>query len=846
MGIGSINHPEIRWTHYIGSYETLLEVMPDGAPTRMSIVIDASMPFTAPHTDPRWGLAPPSALIGGTIQPLIHNARENYADIFPEYPGLEKFEFESSFSVPTVDGQWQPCVARCLAWKDGQWIALWETEPMEMLFSPQPLVGDLDADGEMEVAILPWYELLILDARTGAVEDRCKFTRGRSYGFFGAYDLNADGRTEFVVQSDFSKHVDVLGYKNGKLAVLWQREIEMVIDDPQTILRVNPNPVAVLDTANRKGVLINLFNGSGDGTWRLTLHDGITGEAILDLADEYLSGVIDVDGDGIDELLTTRTVGRSIPNRGTIRVLGIQHETAVARWSRKDAAWELWDPPQPPHVNTTATLGNRTAMARRADGQTAVVFRDHRGDGSMQSSLSLASWLGEGFQTKSTIDGNSVKALAFDTDKTVLVAVSSHSAAYADEITASGTVQVVGSRITGVEPSTLCVARERGSKRPIIVAQGHGERIHAFHPPESGESAEPLWSANGRGQSLSWPSVMGPVISDLYGNGERQVLFATSSASGCARLVAADMQSSEIWHHDFRDIPGTVPVWNTGGLLLWQTGHFTSTATRDVLVTVRRSMMHSEETVLLSGEDGRELWRRRRQTLPSQNRGVGGTPFAIADFDGDGLDDIASLHPSLLYILRGTDGENILERDTTWADVPAKPVYWGIPIALSLDRGRPPFLFFSSTRRSMTGLIRADGELAWWDALDESGTHPHAFADLDGNGSVDAVGFGYPGGIRCHDAFTGDILWSLPKPTTDPISGVASADINSDGRDEVLMTAGSTLYCLGYAEDVACGSVLWELDFPCRMGPPALADARGENRLSILLVGGDGNVYCVD
>jgi hypothetical protein len=51
--------------------------------------------------------------------------------------------------------------------------------------------------------------------------------------------------------------------------------------------------------------------------------------------------------------------------------------------------------------------------------------------------------------------------------------------------------------------------------------------------------------------------------------------------------------------------------------------------------------MHSEETFLLSGQDGEELWHRTRQ-LTRHSRAVGGTPFAIGDYDGDGLDDIVS------------------------------------------------------------------------------------------------------------------------------------------------------------------------------------------------------------
>jgi len=182
---------------------------------------------------------------------------------------------------------------------------------------------------------------------------------------------------------------------------------------------------------------------------------------------------------------------------------------------------------------------------------------------------------------------------------------------------------------------------------------------------------------------MSWPETRGPVVADLAGNGRRQLLTATASPSGSARFLASDLTGRELWHHDFERVPGTPPVWNMGGIILWQAGHFTDRRRQDVLVTIRRSMMHSEETLLLSGRDGHELWRRNRQI---SQRGVGGTPFALADFDGDGLEDAVSLNPSILYILKGANGRDILAKDATWDSVPAKPLGCGLAVFLGTAR----------------------------------------------------------------------------------------------------------------------------------------------------------------
>jgi hypothetical protein len=40
--------------------------------------------------------------------------------------------------------------------------------------------------------------------------------------------------------------------------------------------------------------------------------------------------------------------------------------------------------------------------------------------------------------------------------------------------------------------------------------------------------------------------------------------------------------------------------------------------------------------------------------------------------------------------------------------------------------------------------------------------------------------------------------------------------------------------------------VEWTLDLPTSVGPPAIADVGGNGQASVLLVGADGYVYCVE
>lgn len=826
---GHITTPAIRWQFSVASQRTVLQVEPGDSAA--AFAVPAGLPGVNTG-EPRWGLTPPLAAIAGQQQPLWHDSQTTYADVLPDVPGLEKIEFESGFAKPTVNGQWQSCVGRCFAWRGGKWDQVWQTDTIEMLFQADPLVGDFDGDGKLEIALLPWYELLLLDAATGQVKDRCKFTEGRSYGHFSAWDMDGDGHSEFLVQSDFAKHVDVLGWRAGKLALLWRRDCADNISNPQKIIWAHPHPVADVDGDRRREVCVNVFNDTADRRWRLQVCRGLTGQVLAELADEALQGVADLDGDGVPELLAAKTPGQGLPPAGTIEVWSLKGGAAKRLWSEDNAAWQTWEPPPPLNVNTAATLGLRDVMGRGA----LAVVRKPEG---RRVTLSVRRWESGAFREVMAVAGEGLAGVALDASGCLLASASG----------ARPTVSLGKARVTAATTETVAppagpvaIARERDG-RITVVAQGADETLVAFRPPEGGQPARELWRVSGRAQNASWGSAgLGPVITDLAGDGARQVLYATAAPSGAARLVAMGLDGQEVWHSDFPAIPGSAPVWNTGGLILWQVGHFTDARRLDVALTMRRSLMHSEETAVLSGRDGHVLWQRNRQV---SDRGVGGTPFAIADLDGDGRDDLASLHPSIIYLMKGSTGADLLARDATWEQVPSKPVYWGLPLAGDFTGSGRPSLFFATQRRSMTGVIETDGKLVWWDALDLSPSCLPAIGDMDGDGKLEAVGWGYADGVRCYATATGAVKWRLPAPTGALAVDMASGDVDGDGRDEVVVGAGTKLLCLKASNDGTAGAVAWTLDMPATIGAPALADVDGSGELAIVVAGADGNTYCV-
>lgn len=878
---GNITMPAIKWKKFVGAREMLLLVrFGAGKTARLPLPNNDLNADRYEALTAQWGIGRPRFDLDsdGNLTAISPSTSHKIGKFLLDRPGLQKVEFESLFQKvgASPPGEEAQVFGRLMARKNGQWEQVWQSDPIPLLYSANAIVGDFDSDGELEVALVPWYDLWVLDLKSGKLETKCRFTppgaeSGRAYGWLGAFDLDGDGKQEFIVIGDFENQIDILCWKGGQLHVLWQRLIERGITRKETALHPGVNPVADVDGDRRLEITVSMFNASGDDKWHVIVLDGMTGETKLDLPNQYLTGLCDLDGDGVAELFCTLTQGALIPTRSQLSVISFKDSKATTRWQENDASFQT-QPVQdfPLNVNSCAATGRMTLLTGAVEPTGKPLFFTRKAIGLATGLVELTAWQADAnghIQRLGSLTGPYLEALAARPDDGVLVRALVPGDGEANVVLFRVVAQPLASRLIGVPLSSVVVGRLTPKSSPTVIVQDACENLMAFQPLMANRPAKMLWRVPGRGiytgsvHEGGGAPYGGVMLADLNGDGTLEIIAATSSPEGCARLIALAPDGSEIWHHDFDRFPGAPPNWNIGGLTMWFAGHFTDPKRDDVMVSLRRSTMHSDETFLLDGRTSEIIWHRTEGGHSAGSlRACGGSWVAVYDHDGDGLDDALLLYPDLFTVIQGSTGKLLVDRHTNNDIFPGSWSFYAMPVVTDfLGNGKQQVLYGASTY--MLGLLEIDGKVIWSEGP-SSGT-PAILAgigDVDGDGKLELLSPGHCRQVgsteqefRCYDAAKGRPKWRLPLPGScfSPNNGFvwgtpmtpAVADINNDGRDECIFAILNTLYAIGASKDGKAGEIRWTLSLPNLIGPAAIADADGSGQAQIIVICADGYVY---
>lgn len=888
--IGDITCPQVLWAYDTAdARRTWFSVNPDSTNAQLTLPTVGSGSNGDPELD--FEIRGYEIDLDGDgsqlVNPLDSDSGARIGDFLPALAGFERISCQPDVLGLTPDPD-EPVPCYLQNRSNGVWGSpLWVSDPISGMIDSNayrgtPIVGDFDDDGDMEVAVKGWYYISILDLNTGVVEKVGTFrdpnaggeASGRAYGWWGAINIDNDPKLEIVILGDFEQFISLFGWVNGELEEIWDYEIEAGVNNPTAKHDTGVAPVADVDGDGLPEIVTSIYNETGDQRWHVMGFDGASGAKEIDLVDQYLTGLEDLDGDGVAELFVSARTNPSLPDYGDISILSFDGGVQSTIWSAQNKGFVSADIPgfpdsvhrltQIPRLSLFYRSGwttGRPVFLTKEDGGNGIdvvlhVLQFDQGQVTEIASLN-GPWLSL-VSLPSMAPQNGILFRAYTQDPAEgpvsLTNLSGNIESYRRVDHTDGAPRTGAGLLGGTVIGPLSAGAS-----PTLVTQGFGEQLIALRI-DDGLAPSELWRESGRGmitlnESAPYENIL---LADVLGTGDLAVISARKGSDGLGEVSALDSQGAELWNASF-NVPGDLPPWNEGGVTNWTAGHFRSNQYEDVIAHIRISTEGSSSLHLLNGQTGVTEW---VQTVGATCDGVviggaGGMHMPVFDWDADGLDEMLAMDAGIA-VYNGDQAEILLFKITHQYCPPyvfAEPFgerATGV-VADFLNNGTEQFLYGANP--ATLGVLDFNANVLWntpiYDGLNLYSLQ--GIGDLDGIGGLEIVSVGHddPGKeIYAVDAATGAERWTLAMPEfceLERFSHVAMGDIDGDGRDEALFNDCNFLYAIG-ENNAGQGEILWRAKFldnryDADLGEVVIADVDGSGRPQILINTSSGYLY---
>ena len=297
-------------------------------------------------------------------------------------------------------------------------------------------------------------------------------------------------------------------------------------------------------------------------------------------------------------------------------------------------------------------------------------------------------------------------------------------------------------------------------------------------------------------------------------------------------------ESPETDNNDPNEIP-------SGDILWWydlKAPSFSSAALEDIdgdgkPEIVFGTYINDEHVYVLNAEDGTLLWR-------YETGGKADTAPAIADVDGDGsLEVIVCVSSTnVVYCFNGSNGTV----EWTFSTGDANEIE-SSPAIADLDNDELPEIVFGTLNGHFYCLNGEDATIRWYINLgiDSNITAEPNILDLDGDGLLEVITAQAGGNNRIYalTGHDGSTLWFSDLPQNDLVHGASFADIDKDGKPEIII--GSTDHHI-YALNGEDGTLKWDYTTTSSVGAPtSIADLNHDDHYEIVFTASNSNLLGV-
>jgi hypothetical protein len=855
LGKGHIVTPEIKWEHYLGTpfvglaadrnYEPSDQADLDGDGTLEKFSLSGKTITVTDLSGRRlWLFTVEGHPLGGNVR---------VCKLFPDRRGQQIISF--SHRMDTGEGQ-----GYCFSFDKGATNGelAWTTGPLTAQYSPTLIVDDVDGDGLPEIVTAPHYRVQIFSGQSGALKAEVPVAKGRNYGILLSLPRRGQPHKDIYVVCDFVLHVECVRMQDGKWTHAWghkylEDENAALPEGRQRYIRVGPNPVTDLDGDGKDELAYMLVDAAKDDEWHLIVHDSETGKVKAEINGVWVWSIADLDGDGVSEIIYTPTREKRPSTFCDLHIGRLTGNKITDLSALKRVRPVLMNATLPPTVHTIADEGLTDILRADIDhdGRPELFYAEKSESSRFEDAFYAVSLMPDGTLKGVWKFGQSGHRLNLLFASTNEVRVRDLTTAKALTIDPNGKVvnQTDLGKPGGFTTMPIVVDLDGDGRSEIVVQNAAGE-IVALRPGETrGAPPTVLWSAPGVAMNMSpgygWNGALCPQAADVDGDTRPEIFFAAEYERGLTALVCVDGRGRVKWR---RSIDGCPWGGLQAGVDHWTFGRFTTnnaaSVTRsaihprglDVYVDLHRRSKGSGEGWVLRGNTGEVIWQRKGLAAKETAMPFGGGIPAVADVNGDGVDDLVGMFYTVYGVTSGNTGEPIFPPAFLWS-----PNYFGKWLAyseptvadLNGDGQLDVYLNSRSYARGGYAAVQANGKPLWaeFHNNDEGSDGLGPIGDFDGDGKLEIAVPVVNGTLLCLNAAGGAHKWSARAPVT---GDVIAADVNDDGIMELLFAGRDGKIHAVSGKD---GHEVWSVE---GSGQPIVADVDGDGFVEVLAVGNDG------